>query len=131
MTEWSASPSDSTCQPLEGSVLVLFSFDIGFQIDLDRAAEMVQDSSRRNIVRSRRPAPAWFDYEPLPLCLVLNGEPPTVPGITSDAAVGALVAGRRYDPWAQPNGLRVRRRLGPIPRFRQRWRVAIGCLLRS
>lgn len=57
-----------------GRALVFFAFDIGFQVDLDRAAGMVREGTRRRVVRARRPAPVWFDYSPPPLQLTAEGD---------------------------------------------------------
>jgi len=50
-----------------GQVLVLFAFDIGFQVDLESASRAAQEVERLQAVRARRPAPVWFDYSPAPL----------------------------------------------------------------
>jgi hypothetical protein len=45
----------------------LFVFDIGFQIDLERAQARMADSTPYRVVRLRRPSPSWFDYTPAPI----------------------------------------------------------------
>lgn len=69
-----ASPSSR----ISGYALAVFAFDIGFQVDLDAAEPLVQEATRRRVVRARRPAPDWFEFNPPPLLLVVEGEPVTV-----------------------------------------------------
>ncbi len=73
----------------------MLAFDIGFQVDLDKAEPWVREATRRRVVRGRRPAPVWFDYSPPPLMLVLSAEkipigPPEL-GATTDASVELLL----------------------------------------
>lgn len=58
---------------IAGWAWTMLAFDIGFQVDLDKAEPWVQEATRRRVVRARRPAPVWFDYSPPPLMLVLSG----------------------------------------------------------
>lgn len=59
---------------IAGWALTMLAFDVGFQVDLDKAEPLVQEATRRRVVRARRPAPVWFDYSPPPLLLVLSGD---------------------------------------------------------
>jgi hypothetical protein len=59
---------------IAGQAYAFFAFDIGFQVDLDKAEPLVREATRRRVVRARRPAPVWFDYSPPPLRLVMDGE---------------------------------------------------------
>lgn len=79
-----ANTSDRTSDQIGGHTLVSFAFDIGFQIDLDAAEALVQESTRRPILGHRRPAPKWFDYSPPPLCLTLKCDPLSVAGYTTE-----------------------------------------------
>ena len=63
---------------ISGHALAMLAFDIGFQVDLDRAEPLVDQASRSRVVRARRPAPVWFDYSPVPLRLVVEGAPVSV-----------------------------------------------------
>ncbi|MEZ6003975.1 MAG: hypothetical protein R3F17_06005 [Planctomycetota bacterium] len=74
---------------VEGQVHVLFAFDIGFQVDLERAQSLAQESTRLHTVRSRRSAPTWFDFEPAPIRLLLKGAAETGLGfgLETDAEV--------------------------------------------
>lgn len=67
-------PRSPASLAIEGEALALFAFDIGFQVDLDRAAPLVREATRRRVVRARRPAPVWFDYSSAPLRLEVGGE---------------------------------------------------------
>ncbi len=74
-----------------GYTLALFAFDIGFQIDLDAATPLVQTATRQRVLRARRPAPAWFDYSPPPLRVVVDGGPVAVGDVTTEAAAEVLI----------------------------------------
>ncbi len=76
---------------IRGYTLALFAFDIGFQVDLDRAESLVQDSTRQRVVRARRPAPVWFDYSPPPLRLVVEGTPIEVGSVRTEPTIELLV----------------------------------------
>lgn len=69
---------------VSGYTMAFFAFDIGFQIDLDAAESLVNESTRRPILGNRRPAPKWFDYSPPPLCLTVKVDPITVGGHTTE-----------------------------------------------
>lgn len=60
---------------LAGTCYALFAFDVGFQIDLERARSFLHDSSPYRVIRGRRPAPAWFDYDPPPLRILTEVGP--------------------------------------------------------
>ncbi len=81
-----AAPSE-----LEGVVLAMFAFDIGFQIELETAERRLEEATRRQVVRARRPAPVWFDYSPPPLRLVVDGPTVTVDAATTEAGTEILV----------------------------------------
>ena len=66
---------DAAGTGISGEAYIMFAFDIGFEVDLDAAAPLVHEATRKRVVRGRRPAPVWFDYSPAPLTLVLEGEP--------------------------------------------------------
>jgi len=83
--------NDAPQLPIQGEALALFAFDIGFQIDLDRAAPLVREATRRRVVRARRPAPVWFDYSPPPLRLLVDGAPVTVGDRETEPGVEMLV----------------------------------------
>ncbi|MEQ8318438.1 MAG: hypothetical protein RIE77_04385 [Phycisphaerales bacterium] len=80
---------------ISGWAWTMLAFDIGFQVDLDKAEPWVREATRRRVVRARRPAPVWFDYSPPPLMLVLSGsEIPVLdgePALTTDASVELLL----------------------------------------
>ncbi|TVQ61339.1 MAG: hypothetical protein EA378_08990 [Phycisphaerales bacterium] len=74
-----------------GHVLVLFAFDVGFQVDLDAAGRAVQESRRLEVVRARRPAPVWFDYSPAPLRFQSQGPSVSVGESRAEEAVDVLL----------------------------------------
>lgn len=84
------SPPESSVR-IGGQTLVLFAFDIGFQIDLDAAERIIRDATRKRVVRSRRPAPVWFDYAPPPLRLAEDSEPIDLPSCATERGVEMLV----------------------------------------
>ncbi|MEO1717849.1 MAG: hypothetical protein AAFR76_12130 [Planctomycetota bacterium] len=86
----SQSPDPSSVR-IEGHALVLFAFDIGFQVDLEAAQPLVQEATRHRVVRARRPAPAWFDYSPPPLRLVAEGDAVDVNGVATESSVEVLI----------------------------------------
>ncbi len=76
---------------ITGHALVFFAFDIGFQVDLETAEPLLQDATRRRVVRARRPAPLWFDYNPPPLGVVIAGSPVQVGETETDPSTDVLV----------------------------------------
>ena len=84
-------PTNRSSTRISGHALALFAFDIGFQVDLDAAEPLVSEASRRRVVRSRRPAPVWFDYNPPPLQLVVAGEPVPVGSAATEGPVEVLI----------------------------------------
>lgn len=76
---------------IKGNAYALFAFDIGFQIDLDLAEQLVDQATRLKAVRSRRPAPVWFDYSPAPIRLILEGEPIKVGDRETESGIELLV----------------------------------------
>lgn len=70
-----SNPPSSRLPILTGTCFALFAFDVGFQIDLDRARSLLQDGSPYRVMRGRRPAPAWFDYEPPPIRILTEVGP--------------------------------------------------------
>ena len=76
---------------ITGDALVFFAFDIGFQVDLDAAECLVREATRRRVVRSRRPAPVWFEYSSPPLRLEVEGPSIDVGGRPTVSAAELLV----------------------------------------
>ncbi|MCA9291707.1 MAG: hypothetical protein KDA25_11310 [Phycisphaerales bacterium] len=76
---------------IDGFGSIFYAFDVGFQIDLDVAARIVREATRRRVVRARRPAPVWFDYRPAPVRLVLDGEPIALGGQVTESSIEVLI----------------------------------------
>jgi hypothetical protein len=76
---------------LSGVCHAIFCFDVGFQIDLGGLEARLAESSRIRTLRSRRPSPAWFEYEPPPVGVVLPGDRVTVGDWSSEGAVECQV----------------------------------------
>ncbi len=83
--------ADPTTVQISGHALAFFAFDIGFQIDLDSAQPLVREATRHKVVRSRRPAPVWFDYSPPPIRLIAEGESVKVGSAVTDGPVEVLI----------------------------------------
>jgi hypothetical protein len=82
---------DPTHPRIRGQAHALFAVDLGFQIDLDAAQARLRQATRQRVVRSRRPAPAWFEYSPPPLQVTVEGPSIAVGGTATDGACEALV----------------------------------------
>lgn len=94
--------SDAASDPaaIAGWASTMLAFDIGFQIDLDRAEHLLSgpasaEATRTRAVRARRPAPVWFDYSPPPLLLVLGSDRlavgPAELGLSTESTVELLI----------------------------------------
>lgn len=67
--------SDEPGLRIGGVCHAFFAYEIGFSVDMAAAEARVAEASRRQLVKSRRRAPAWFAYEPAPLRLSQTIEP--------------------------------------------------------
>lgn len=76
---------------LAGVCHAVFCFDVGFQVDLGALERRLVEASRVRAVRVRRPSPAWFEYEPAPVGVMLAGETVSVGGWSSEAGTECLV----------------------------------------
>ena len=73
--------STSDASPLQvskGTCHVLFAYEVGLSIDLDRCEERVTALTQRQQLRQRRRAPQYFDYRPRPLHVIQDAEPLSV-----------------------------------------------------
>lgn len=68
------SPTESTAAPrVTGSCYAYFAYDIGLSVDLDRAATLVREATRRQqLPVQRRRGASWLAYEPPPLRITLK-----------------------------------------------------------
>jgi hypothetical protein len=46
---------------------VLFAYDAARSINLDKAEQRIQETTKREIIRHKRRAPSYFEYQPPPL----------------------------------------------------------------
>jgi len=84
----SAAPAAGpTVRLYRGSALLLFAFDVGQAIDLERASPRLEPAARATRLDHRRCAPGHFQFEPPPLrvpcapaTLALSGGPREAPG---------------------------------------------------
>ncbi len=70
-----------------GTCFPLFAYEVAYAIDLDAAERRVLAAKERQTVKSKRRAPAFFEYRPAPLRVTLQGGPvrvgayPTAPDV--------------------------------------------------
>jgi len=76
---------------VRGVCVHLLALDLGFQIDLAAAQRLLADSERPRVVRTRRPAPAWFEYEPAPLRVAVEADPIDVAGRPSEPLISCVI----------------------------------------
>lgn len=74
-----------------GAAHVLYARDVGLQIDLDAARAILHDGAPHRAVRLRRATPPWFDYDPPPLRLVVDGPRLEVDGAVTEPAAECLL----------------------------------------
>ncbi|MBX3353758.1 MAG: hypothetical protein KF684_12565 [Phycisphaeraceae bacterium] len=86
MTTTQPNPA-STPTRVRGDAFVMFAYDLGLTIDLDRATALLADATRRKAVRHRRRAPSWFEYEPTPLRVTREAAPIGVGSLRTEPAV--------------------------------------------
>jgi hypothetical protein len=82
-----AHPEPDDGAPVSGVCHALFAYDIGLTTDLAGVARSLGESSPRQVVRQRRRAPKWFDYEPAPLRVTLRADPLEVAGFRTEPTV--------------------------------------------
>jgi hypothetical protein len=97
---------------LEGTCVVLFAFDVGFQIDLGRAGVLLAGAMPRGLKRVGKPSPGWFDFDPLPLRTVMEAQVMSVGGLQTDGQAeivvydfGAVVVSLRMGLAVEPSAL--------------------------
>jgi hypothetical protein len=61
-----------------GTCYPLFAYDVAYAIDLDAAERLVLAAKERQTVKSKRRAPAFFEYRPAPLRVTRQGDPVAV-----------------------------------------------------
>jgi len=59
----------------QGICYVLFAYDVGLSIDLDRAEQRITALTQRARLRHKRRAPRFFDYTPAPLRVIEEVDP--------------------------------------------------------
>lgn len=73
-------------EPLEATIHLAFAFDVGYEVDLDRAGAMLPVASG-HLARRRR-TPESIRYRPAPLRLALDASGFALPGAGGDVAAG-------------------------------------------
>lgn len=76
---------------VRGEAFVMFAYDLGLTIDLERAGSLLSDATRRKAVRHRRRAPSWFEYEPAPLRITREAPPIGVGALRTEPTVECTV----------------------------------------
>ena len=84
-------PPDRPIERMAGVCHAVFCFDVGFQVDLESLQRGLSESSRVRAMRVRRPAPAWFEYEPPPVRVTLAGESVAVGAWSAEPAAECSV----------------------------------------
>ncbi len=75
----------------EGHCRVLFAFDIGLSIDLDRCEHVVTELKQRDKVRHRRRTPKHFEFHPLPVRVTQSSAPFGIAQFTSSPSVDLVL----------------------------------------
>ena len=77
------------CEPVieTGCCYVIFAFDVGLSIDLDRAEHTIQEEKHRASIRRRRRSPRHFEFHPAPLRVTVSADPVPIEGWRTDANV--------------------------------------------
>ena len=91
-----AKDDPATPPRVRGTCHAVFCYDLGFAIDLDALEQRLSEPmpaqpTRLRVVRVRRPAPAWFEYEPAPLRLTLDADTVAIGATRTEPAVECLV----------------------------------------
>jgi hypothetical protein len=75
----------------EGAALVWFAYDLGHQIDLDRAQQRVAAGVEREQIRHEHRAPPYFQFEPAPLRIADDAPPIALGALATDGHVEATL----------------------------------------
>lgn len=67
--------SPDTLHITEGICSVVFAFDVGASIQLEKAEQRITAIKERGRIKRQRPAPQYFDYHPPPLRITHESEP--------------------------------------------------------
>jgi hypothetical protein len=81
-------------QPLavsRGEVQVLFAYDVGLSIDLERCKQRITDVTERAAIRHRGHAPRYFQFDPSPLRVTQHVAPLRLGRWTTSTSVELLV----------------------------------------
>jgi len=74
-----------------GTCYPLFAYEVAYAIDLDAAERQVLAAKERQTVKSKRRAPASFEYRPAPLRVVQRGSPVAVGSYLAAADVEVVL----------------------------------------
>lgn len=74
-----------------GTCHVLFAFDVGRAIDLDRAERALLPPTQRETIRHKRTTPPYFQLQPAPIRVSQACGPLAVAGLTSEPTVDAVI----------------------------------------
>lgn len=87
----SAAPADASLTIDGGVCLMMFAYDVGLAIDLDRAEREIVATKQRETIRPKRKTPPYFQYEPAPIRVTQTCEPLVVAGHASAPTVDAVL----------------------------------------
>src|SRR5688572_18716626 len=68
-------PSMEALRIVRGLCRVIFVYDAARSINLEKTESRLRESSQRQTIRHKRPAPSYFEYHPPPLRVSHEGEP--------------------------------------------------------
>ena len=69
---------------VRGSCHVFFAYDVGLSVDLEAASRLITEVAQRQLMRQRRRAATWFQYEPAPLLVSNKADPVRVGRFETD-----------------------------------------------
>lgn len=74
-----------------GVCQVLFAYDVGFSIDLERAQRLIAEGASREVLGHKRPAPAYLTFDPPPVRVSEPGPAVRIGGYETEPGVEFLI----------------------------------------
>lgn len=85
------SPDQPPVQIARGTCHVLFAYDVGQAIDLEAAERRIAALTQREVVRRKRRAPRFFEYQPPPLRVTQSVQPLSIGPYASSNTADAVI----------------------------------------
>ena len=86
-TSGNASGKPQDLRVAKGTAYVSFAFDIGQSIDLEQAERHIAAATHRELIRHKRPAPPYFQFDQPPLRYCAAADPIRIADFATDASV--------------------------------------------